>query len=63
MSGNDEAAESGFTYFFSRRETELLAKHIRRNQLPDGLEKFRDAVYSAVYSAMTISDAEELFRD
>ena len=63
MSDTQESASLEFTYTFSRKETELLAKHIRKNKIPDGLEKFRDAVYGAMYSSMTIDQAELFFKD
>ena len=51
------------TYTFSPKETEILAKYIRKNTVPDELGKFRDTIYNAIYSTMTIVEAEKFFKD
>lgn len=53
----------GFSYVFSRQETELMARLLRKVGTPDGLEKFRDTVLATLYNAMTIDEAESFFED
>ncbi len=58
-----EKDNSVFTYNFSKEEMELLAKFIRKNNVPDGLGRFRDIVYNYIYSNMTIDEAEIFFNE
>lgn len=50
-----------FTYTFTPQETAILARYVRWQGLPDGLERFSKAVFDTVYDAMTIDDLERFF--
>ena len=51
-----------FSYTFSPQETAILARFIRWQGLPDGLERFCAKVLDTVYDAMTVGDAERFFK-
>ncbi len=51
-----------FSYTFSPQETAILARFIRWQGLPDGLERFGARVLDTVYEAMTVGDAEQFFK-
>lgn len=50
-----------FTYTFTSQETAILARFIRWQGLPDGLERFSKTVIDTMYNAMTIDDLEHFF--
>ena len=50
-----------FTYTFTPQETAILARFIRWQGLPDGLEHFSKTVIDTMYNAMTIDDLEHFF--
>lgn len=50
-----------FTYTFTPLETAILARYIRWQGLPDGLERFSATVFDTVYNSMTIDDIEQFF--
>ena len=52
-----------FTYTFSPQETAILARYIRWQGLPDGLERFSATIFNTVYNAMTIDDVEQFFNN
>ncbi|AEE16789.1 hypothetical protein [Treponema brennaborense] len=65
MMHSDGGSRASFSYEFSQKETELLAKFFRsyHSMIPEGLEQFRDEMLAFLYSAMTIDEAEAFFRD
>ena len=60
MHGTEELS---FAYTFSPRETALLAHFFREKQeeIPEGLADFAYAVEKAMYSAMSVNDAEKFY--
>ena len=52
-----------FDYHFSPAEVQVLARYFRsiQGELPDGLEAFAAAVEKAVYSVMSIDEAEAFY--
>ncbi len=57
-----EEEPMAFSYTFSPQETAILARFIRWQGLPDGLERFCAKVLDTVYDAMTVGDAERFFK-
>lgn len=64
----DDAVSSGgghlsLDYRFSEREIKLLARFFRSNQehIPDGLLDFSMRVERAIYSSMSIDEAEAFY--
>ncbi|MBQ7367797.1 MAG: hypothetical protein IJW57_11320 [Spirochaetaceae bacterium] len=51
-----------FTYTFTPQETAILARFIRWQGLPDGLERFSAMVIDTMYNSMTIHDMEQFFK-
>jgi hypothetical protein len=52
-----------FTYTLTPQETAILARYIRWQGLPDGLERFSATIFNTVYNAMTIDDVEQFFNN
>lgn len=50
-------------YDFTSREIALLAKFLRNNQdsIPEGLDKFYNAVESAIYNVLTLEEAGKFY--
>ncbi|MBQ9494290.1 MAG: hypothetical protein IJR50_01465 [Treponema sp.] len=63
MTCDAHASSLSFSYNFSPRETALLAHFFREKQedIPEGLADFAYTVEKAMYSSMSINDAEKFY--